>query len=76
VQVFLLGAKFRLFNLLLGLGLLQMMKKQMLPPQQFDWHRLRKAYQRPDKRQPELLWQLPTSEVQTILQIYQYKSDF
>ncbi|NWF58075.1 MAG: hypothetical protein HXY43_01830 [Fischerella sp.] len=73
VQAFLLGAKFRLVNLLLGLGLLRMMSRQMQDRQQLDWERLWQAYQRgsnshfdPDTWQPELLWHLPLKDVQSI----------
>ncbi|WP_026733664.1 Coq4 family protein [Fischerella sp. PCC 9605] len=77
VQAFLLGAKFRLVNLLLGLGLLRMMSRQMQDRQQLDWERLWQAYQRgskshfdPDTWQPELLWHLPLKDVQAIFAIY------
>ncbi|MBD2358311.1 hypothetical protein H6G41_27495 [Tolypothrix sp. FACHB-123] len=76
VQAFLLGAKFNVFNLLLGLGLLRMMRKQMPNLQQCDWQRLQTAYKRghnsnfdPDTWKPELLWHLPTSEVQALFHI-------
>jgi ubiquinone biosynthesis protein COQ4 len=76
VQAFLLGAKYSVFNLLLGLGLLRMVKKQMPNLQQFDWQGIQKAYQRghnsnfdPDTWKPELLWHLPNSQVQAIFKI-------
>ncbi len=69
VQAFLLGAKFRLINLLLGLGLLRIIYKKQ--GQQLSWDRLWQAYQRgshsnlnPDTWQPELLWHLPLTDVQ------------
>lgn len=76
VQAFLLGAKFNLFNLMLGLGLLRKIKQQMPNLQQHDWQRIQTAYQRgyrsnfnPDTWKPEILWHLPTYEVQAKFQI-------
>lgn len=74
VQAFLLGTKFTLTNLMLGLGLLRMIYKNLNDQQQFTWDRLWQAYQRgchsqfdPDTWQPELLWHLPLAEVQSLL---------
>jgi ubiquinone biosynthesis protein COQ4 len=74
VQAFLLGAKFRLTNLLLGLGLLRTIHKS--PRQQLNWDRLRIAYQRgrnsqfdPDTWEPELLWHLSLSQVQAMFAV-------
>ncbi|MEA5574860.1 Coq4 family protein [Anabaena sp. UHCC 0451] len=71
LQAFLLGAKFTITNLMLGLGLLRMIYKNLNYQQQFAWERLQKAYQRgcdsnfdPDIWQPELLWHLPLTDVQ------------
>ncbi|MFQ4143741.1 Coq4 family protein [Chlorogloeopsis sp. ULAP02] len=76
VQAFLLGAKFRLANLLLGLGLLRMIHRQVDKQQKFNWQRLWQAYQRgfnshfdPDSWQPELLWHLPLKDVQAMFAI-------
>lgn len=70
VQAFLLGAKFRLFQLLLGLGLLRIIYKNRSSRQNFDWRLLQQAYQRgrssnfdPDTWQPEMVWHLTTVEV-------------
>ncbi|HBB31877.1 MAG TPA: hypothetical protein DDZ80_26370 [Cyanobacteria bacterium UBA8803] len=76
VQAFLLGAKFRLVHILLGLGLLRIICKQMVtgvgsyPPDR-TWERLWRAYQRGynsqfdvNAWQPELQWQLPLIQVQ------------
>ncbi|WP_193194160.1 Coq4 family protein [Nostoc sp. MG11] len=71
IQAFLLGAKFRLTNLMLGLGLLRVIHKNLNYQQKFSWPRLWQAYQlgrhslfNPDTWQPELLWHLPLTEVQ------------
>lgn len=76
VQAFLLGAKFSPFNIMLGLGLLQVIYKNINYRQQFSWNRLWQAYQRghrsqfdPDAWQPELLWHLSLTEVQNLLAI-------
>ncbi len=75
VQAFLLGAKFRLINILLGLGLLKMIHRQLAAaksyPYHLIWQRLWCAYKRgrnsqfdPDTWQAELLWELPLTQVQ------------
>ncbi|OUL23580.1 hypothetical protein BV375_25950 [Nostoc sp. 106C] len=71
VQAFLLGTKFQLINLMLGLALLRIIYKNQ--PQQLNWDRLWQAYQRgyhshldPDTWQPELLWHLPLADVQAL----------
>ncbi|AFY44152.1 Coq4 family protein [Nostoc sp. PCC 7107] len=76
VQAFLLGAKFGLFNLFIGLGLLRVIYKNLNSRQEFTWKRLWQAYQRgnhsnfdPDTWQPELVWHLPLTEVQAIFSI-------
>lgn len=74
VQAFLLGAKFTLTNLILGLALLRVIYKNLNDLQQFTGDRLWQAYQRgcnsqfdPDTWQPELLWHLPLTDVQSLL---------
>ncbi|WP_225977395.1 Coq4 family protein [Nostoc sp. CENA543] len=76
LQAFLLGAKLQLANMLLGLGLLRVIHRNLNYLQQFSWDRLWRAYQRgcqsqfdPDTWQPELLWHLPLAEVQKIFVI-------
>ena len=80
VQAFLLGAKFTLFNVSIGLGLLRVIHKQLQknPGQvaNFTWERLWKAYQRGchvrldvDTWQPEHLWELPLHKVQAFIGI-------
>jgi ubiquinone biosynthesis protein COQ4 len=76
VQAFLLGAKFRLANLLLGLGLLRVIHKRLGDQQQFSWDRLWKAYQRgrhsqfhPDTWEPKLLWHLSLAEVRRMFAV-------
>jgi ubiquinone biosynthesis protein Coq4 len=71
VQAFLLGAKFGLINLMLGLGLLRIIYKKQR--QQLSWDRLWQAYQRgyhsqldPDTWQPELIWHLRLADVQAL----------
>lgn len=73
VQAFLLGTKFSITNLMLGLGLLRIIHKNLNFQQQFSWDRLWQAYQRgchsqldPDTWQPELLWHLPLTDVQAL----------
>lgn len=73
VQAFLLGTKFSITNLMLGLGLLRVIHKNLNSQQQFSWDRLWQAYQRgchsqldPDTWQPELLWYLPLTDVQAL----------
>ncbi len=77
VQAFLLGAKFRLANLLIGLGLLRAIQRQRRHQLLVLSHmevrsRLRAAYRRghhscfdPDTWQPEELWARSLKEVQT-----------
>ncbi|WP_244997502.1 hypothetical protein [Richelia sinica] len=73
-QAFLLGAKFTIFNLMLGLGLLRMIaQNHQTQTHQVSWERIWQAYQRgvnsqfdPDTWQPELLWHLPLQEVQAL----------
>ena len=80
VQAFLLGAKFNLFNLALGLGLLRVihlqLQKNSAQVADFSWERLWRAYQRgchvrlaPDTWQPEHLWELPLHKVQAFIGI-------
>ncbi|MGF1939323.1 MAG: hypothetical protein RM347_034090 [Nostoc sp. ChiQUE02] len=76
VQAFLLGTKFSITNLMLGLGLLRVIHKNLNSRQQFTWDRLWQAYQRgrhshfdPDTWQPELLWHLPLTDVQALFSI-------
>ncbi|WP_413171491.1 Coq4 family protein [Anabaena azotica] len=76
VQAFLLGAKFTVANLMLGLGLLRMIYRNLNYQQQFSWEKLQKAYQRgcesnfdPDTWQPEFLWDLPLTDVQKIFNV-------
>lgn len=79
VQAFLLGAKFSPMNMFLGLLLLQGIYKQQYQgknPSQFSWDTLWQAYQRgrnarfdPDTWQPELLWELPVTEVQALFNL-------
>lgn len=73
VQAFVLGCKFRLTNVLLGLGLLRVIHKHQTERQQFNWYKLWQAYQRgvnshfdPDTWEPELLWHLPVTDVQAL----------
>ncbi|MEH2054434.1 Coq4 family protein [Nostoc sp.] len=76
VQAFLLGTKFSITNLMLGLGLLRVIHKNLNYRQQFTWEKLWQAYQRgyhshfdPDTWQPELLWHLPLTDVQALFSI-------
>jgi ubiquinone biosynthesis protein COQ4 len=76
VQAFLLGAKFQIFHIILGLGILRVIYKNLDYRQQFSWDRLWKAYQRgrnshfdPDTWQPELLWHLPLTDVQALFSV-------
>jgi ubiquinone biosynthesis protein COQ4 len=74
VQAFLLGAKFRVVHLVLGLGLMGLVKKQAVRSNLSRWQigqRLWDAYRRGDCSgfdidawQPENFWNLPLSEVQ------------
>jgi ubiquinone biosynthesis protein COQ4 len=75
VQAFLIGAKFRVVHLILGLGLLRLMQRQVfaqpdLSAQQIKV-RLWNAYQRGDRSHfdvdawhPETMWHLPLAQVQ------------
>ncbi|QLE44709.1 hypothetical protein FD723_08655 [Nostoc sp. C052] len=76
VQAFLLGTKFSITNLMLGLGLLRVIHKNRNYRQQFTSEKLWQAYQRgchshfdPDTWQPELLWHLPLADVQALFSI-------
>ncbi|MGD1911221.1 MAG: Coq4 family protein [Rivularia sp. (in: cyanobacteria)] len=73
VQAFLLGAKFGLFNLLIGVGLLRVIRKRLHHQTNVAKQRMWQAYQRgkksklnPDEWQPELLWNLPLAEVKAM----------
>jgi ubiquinone biosynthesis protein COQ4 len=81
VQAFLLGAKFRLLQVLLGLGTLRLIYKQQkalsqhLPPH-LIWERLQCAYQRGqasdfdvDTWRPEEQWELPLTQVQALFRV-------
>ena len=70
LQAFLLGAKFGLLNLLIGVGLLRVIRKRLPNQTLAARQRMWKAYQRgqscnfnPDTWEPELLWDLPLNEV-------------
>lgn len=74
VQAFLLGVKFNLFHVALGVGLLRVIHKQLQNDSatiaNFSWERLWKAYRRgcearfdPQTWQPEYLWELPLYKV-------------
>ncbi|MBD2436685.1 Coq4 family protein [Nostoc sp. FACHB-110] len=76
VQAFLLGAKFGVFNFLLGIAILKVIYQNPDYRQEFTWKRLQQAYQLgrhsnfdPDTWQPELVWHLPLTEVQTIFSV-------
>lgn len=76
LQAFLLGTKFTITNLMLGLGLLRVIHKNLNSQQQFSWDRLWQAYQRglhssfhPDTWQPEKMWHLPLTNVQALFSI-------
>jgi ubiquinone biosynthesis protein Coq4 len=81
VQAFLLGSKFRLVHILLGLGLLGLIHKHKKTifksyPPHLMWERLWCAYQRGcnsqfdiDTWQPELQWELPLTQVQALLHV-------
>ncbi|MFN6540505.1 MAG: Coq4 family protein [Nostoc sp. EkiNYC01] len=76
IQAFLLGTKFTITNLILGLGSLRAIHKNLNSQQQFSWNRLWQAYQRglhsdfdPDTWQPEILWHLPLTDVQALFSI-------
>jgi ubiquinone biosynthesis protein Coq4 len=76
IQAFLLGTKFSITNLILGLGLLRVIYENLNYQQHFTWSRLWQAYQRgrhshfdPDRWQPELLWHLPLTDVQALFSL-------
>ncbi len=73
VQTFLLGAKFGFLNVLITIGLLRNIYKRLPDNTQEAKQRMWKAYQRgkksqlnPDKWEPELLWNLPLTEVKAM----------
>ena len=73
VQAFILGAKFGFLNLLIGIGVLRMIRKNLGDRTQEAKARMWKAYLRgnnskfdPDAWEPELLWDLPLTEVQAM----------
>jgi ubiquinone biosynthesis protein Coq4 len=73
LQAFLLGAKFGLFNLFIGIGLLRAIRKRLPNQTLAVRQRIWKAYQRgkssnfnPDTWEPELLWGLPLNEVKAM----------
>ncbi|MFB2838242.1 Coq4 family protein [Floridanema evergladense] len=75
VQAFLLGGKFHLINIILGLGILRIIYKKSLHYPDL-WQRLYSAYQRGkasnfdvDCWQPETLWHLPLVQVQKQFQL-------
>jgi ubiquinone biosynthesis protein Coq4 len=70
LQAFLLGAKFGLLNLVVGMGALRMIRKRLPNEIKAARERMLKAYQRgqscnfnPDTWEPELLFGLPLEEV-------------
>jgi ubiquinone biosynthesis protein COQ4 len=76
VQAFVLGTKFRLTNLMLGLGLLRAIHKHHGSQQQLNWHSLWQAYQRgvhshfdPDAWEPERLWNFSVADVQALFAV-------
>jgi len=76
VQAFLLGAKFHLANLVLGLGLLRMIHRRAPQRPPTVWLRLRQAYQRGqassfnvDTWRPEEQWHLPLHQVQKLFKL-------
>ncbi|MBW4646198.1 MAG: hypothetical protein KME23_24940 [Goleter apudmare HA4340-LM2] len=76
VQAFVLGSKFGLTNMILGLGLLRVISRHQSHRQQFIWQRLWQAYQRgvnshfdPDTWQPELLWHWSVTDVQALFAV-------
>lgn len=75
VQAFLLGSKFRLGHLLIGVGLLRIIQKQNRSLN-ISWDALWPAYQRGRNSQldvgtwqPELLWEMPLTQVQELYQV-------
>lgn len=81
VQAFLLGSKFHLVHIILGLGLLRIITKQLVNTAKNHSYkqiqqRLWNAYQRGgnsqfniDRWKPELQWHLPLTQVQSQLKI-------
>ena len=68
-----MGAKFGLPNALISIGVLRAIRKRLPNKTQEAKERMWKAYQRgqksqlnPDKWEPELLWNLPLTEVKAI----------
>lgn len=73
LQAFLLGAKFSLLNVVVGMGALRMIRKRLPNDTKAAKERMWKAYQRgqscnfnPDTWEPELLWNLPLNEVKAM----------
>ncbi|OLP15721.1 hypothetical protein BST81_24685 [Leptolyngbya sp. 'hensonii'] len=76
VQAFLLGAKFHPAHILLGLGILHLLRHQAELSAAIIWTRLGQAYQRGlashfdvDRWHPETQWHLPLAEVQALYRI-------
>jgi ubiquinone biosynthesis protein COQ4 len=80
VQAFLLGAKFRIAHVIIGLGLLGILVKQQILNAEnslnLSWETWYRAYQRGQKSRfdvdtwkPELLWELPLTEVQSLFNV-------
>lgn len=76
LQAFLLGAKFGLLNLVIGVGLLRGIRKRLPNQNKAVRKRMWKAYQRgqdcnfnPDTWEPELLWSLPLNEVKAMFSL-------
>lgn len=81
VQAFLLGSKFHLAHIILGLGLLRIIAKQIVTTPErnsynYIWQRIWSAYKRGcnskfdiDTWKPELQWHLPLTQVQYELTI-------
>jgi ubiquinone biosynthesis protein COQ4 len=75
VQAFLLGSKLRIGHLLIGVGLLRIIHKQNRSLN-ISWNDLWRAYQRGRNSQlnvgtwqPELLWEMPLTQVQEFYQV-------
>ncbi|MDY6900098.1 MAG: Coq4 family protein [Cyanobacteriota bacterium] len=73
LQAFLLGAKFGLLNLFIGIGLLRVIRKRLPNQTSSVRERVWKAYKRgqssnfnPDTWEPELLWDLSLNEVRAM----------
>ena len=76
VQAFILGAKFGFLNLLIGIGVLRMIRKRLRDQTQVAKARMWEAYLRgnnskfdPDRWKPELLWDLPLTEVRAMFSL-------